>query len=165
MRIARMVEQDADLIDEWSEYIEERVRVMLYEATTWARVVALAPEIARRLYMTGEEIAAFLRIVDVTGADSPRHLPCNRERYAFGRSVDALGLSRRIQSRLEIAEITTVAEVLTYSARDLRASLWRVGAKTVSEIEKAVQALGLALAEGDRRDKEARVQRARRELP
>lgn len=165
MRVARMVEQDADLIDEWSEYIEERVRVMLYDPTTWARVVALAPEIARRLYLPGEEIAAFLRIVDVTGADSPRHLPWNRERYAFGRGLDALGLSRRIQGRLAIAEITTVAELLTYSAWDLKGSLWRVGAKTVSEIEKAVQALGLALAEGYRRDKEARVQRARLELP
>jgi len=165
MSICRMVEEDTAVIDEWSEYIEERVRVMLSRPATWARVIALAPEIARRLYFPGEEVAAFLTNVDMTGAAFPKAPSGSHEQYAFARSIDALDLSHRASSLLAIAEIETVAELLLYSARDLRRMIPRAGAKSVGEIEGAVRALGLTLAEGERRARETLVQRARRELP
>jgi hypothetical protein len=156
------LEDDVALIDEWSDYIEERVRVMLYKPATWARVVALAPEIARRLFLPGSEIAAFLDAVDVTGAVSPHRRPWKRAEYAFGRDVESLPLSNRARGALNRAEIDTVAELLTYSSWDLR-MVWRTGAKTIAEIEAALASLGLHLAEERRGDREARVQRARRE--
>ena len=155
---------DTDVIDAWSAYIEERVRVMLYRPTTWARVIALAAEIARRLYLTGEEIGAFLRCVDVTDAVSPKDVPWNRERYPIGRSVDVLQLGTRARGALASADVHAIAELLTYSAMDLRGMIWRVGTKTLAEIAGAVGALGLRLAGETRYERELLVERARREL-
>lgn len=165
LRTCLKVESDIALIDEWSEYAEERVRVMLYRPTTWARVIALSSEIARKLYLTGDEIGAFLRCVDVTDAVSPKDRPWKREQYPIGRTTEVLSLSSRARRALDNADITTIAELLTYSAMDLRGTISSVGPKTVAEIEEAVRALGLHLAEGRRHSRELLVDRARRELP
>jgi hypothetical protein len=156
MDACRTVEEHAAVIDVWSDYIEERVRVMLYQPPTWSRVIALAPEIARRLYLTGDEIAAFLTRVDVSDAVSPRHGPWTRERYAIGRGIDALQLSNRARSCLERSDIESVAHLVSYSAKDVRGRVWRAGAKTVSEIEAAMHAIGLTLAEESLFDRERR---------
>ncbi|MEO8379054.1 MAG: hypothetical protein ABI779_05275, partial [Acidobacteriota bacterium] len=103
----RRVEDATAVIDAWSEYIEERVRVMLSAPGTWSRVLALAPEIARRLSLTGHQIAAFLEHVDVAGAVAPHDTPWNRDRYAIGRGIDALGLSNRSRTCLERSQIGT----------------------------------------------------------
>ncbi len=162
MNVCRTVEEDTAVIDAWSDYIEERVRVMLCQTATWGRVIALAPEIARRLYLTGEEIAAFLAHVDVSGADSPRHDLWTREHYAIGRGVDALQLSNRARSCLERSGIESIAQLVTYSAEDVRRFIWRAGAKTAGEIETAMRTLGLTLAEEPLLDRQFRVDRGRR---
>lgn len=162
MNACRTVEEDTTVIDAWSDYTEERVRVMLYQPSTWARVIALAPEIARRLYLTGDEIAAFLARVDVSGVISPRHSPWRREHYAIGRGIDALHLSNRARSCLERSEIDSIAQLVSYSAADVRGRVWRAGAKTASEIEAAMRTIGLTLAAEGLVDRELRVDRARR---
>jgi hypothetical protein len=162
MDACRRVEEHAAVIDAWSDYIEERVRVMLYQPSTWGRIIALAPEIARRLVLTGDEIAAFLTRVDVSGAVSPRHSPWNREHYAIGRGIDALQLSNRARSCLERSDIESIAHLVSYSAEDVRGRIWRAGAKTAREIEAAMRAIGLTLAEESLWDRELRVDRARR---
>lgn len=162
MDACRTVEGDAAVIDAWSGYIEERVRVMLYQPSTWGRIIALAPEIARRLYLTGDEIAGFLTRVDVSGAVSPRHGPWTREHYAIGRGIDALQLSNRARSCLERSEVESVAQLVSYSADDVRGRIRRAGAKTAGEIEAAMCAIGLTLAEESLWERELRVDRARR---
>lgn len=163
MDACRTVEEDTAVIDAWSDYAEERVRVMLYQPSTWARVIALAPEIARRLYLTGDEIAAFLARVDVSGAVSPRHNPWRRDQYAIGRGIDALPLSNRARTCLERSDIDSIAQLVGYSADDVRGRIWRAGPKTTSEIEGAMHTIGLTLAEEGLFDRERRVERARRE--
>jgi len=163
MDTAQMVEDDVDLIDAWSDYIEERVRVMLCRPETWHRVIALAPEIARRLYLRGEDIASFLDHLDVGQAVSPQERGLNRAEYAFGKAIDVLALSNRTRGCLDRAEIATIAELLTRSAADLRGEVWHAGAKTVAEVEAALAMLGLRLAEEPRFEREWRVQQARRE--
>jgi hypothetical protein len=152
-------EDDVDLIDKWSDYIEERVRVMLYQPATWARVMALAPQIARRLYLPGADIEAFLALVDVTDAVSPRDRAWKRTEYAFGQGIGVLDLSSFARAALARARITTIARLLTYSKSDLLA-MWRTGRKTAGEIEDAVRAHGFRLADGVLSDRERRVQRA-----
>jgi hypothetical protein len=160
---AKMVEDDVNLIDAWSDYIEERVRVMLCRPATWQRVIAFAPEIARRLYLRGDEVAAFLAHVDVAQAVSPRERRWNRAAYAFGKGIDALSLSARTRGCLDRAGIATIAELLTYSASDLRSTVWNAGPKTVAEVEAELATLGLRLAEERRIDREMRVERTQRE--
>jgi hypothetical protein len=100
--------------------IEERVRVMLYQPATWARLIALAPEIARRLYRSGAEIEAFLAFVDVTRAVSPKGRAWTRTEYTLGQEIGVLDVSCRARGALAHAEIATMAQLLTYSGRDVR---------------------------------------------
>lgn len=159
---ARTIEDDVGLIDAWSDYLEERVRVMLCQPATWHRVIALAPEIARRLYLSGDDIGAFLERVDVAEAVSPRERRWHREEYAFGKAVDALPVSPRTRRCLDGAEIVTIAELLTYSASDLRGAV-DAGPKTVADVETAVATFGLRLANEQRIDREMWVEQALRE--
>jgi hypothetical protein len=155
-------EHDVDLIDEWSDYIEERVRVMLYRPATWARVIALAQEIARRLYLSGADIDTFLAFVNVTNAVSPKSRAWKRTEYDFGQDIGVLDLSPRARGALARAEITTIAHLLTYSGRDIR-GIPRAGEKTAGEIEEAVRTSGLTLGDEPLWERELRVQRARAE--
>lgn len=66
------VETDLHLIDEWSDYAEERARTLLELPQTWRRVEALAVELARRPVLHGEEIEAFLTGVRVPRAPNAR---------------------------------------------------------------------------------------------
>jgi hypothetical protein len=69
---ALQVETDLRLIDEWSDYAEERARTLLELPQTWRRVEALAVELARRPVLHGDEIEAFLAGVRVTRAPNAR---------------------------------------------------------------------------------------------
>jgi Bacterial RNA polymerase, alpha chain C terminal domain len=164
MDAGKTVEDDTALIDAWSEYIEERVRVMLCQPATWARVIALAPEIARHLYLPGRQIASFLLSVDVSGAVSPKDVQrWKRDVYPLGQPIQVLQLSNRTRSCLERSEIETLAELISYSPWDLRWSMSRAGDKTVAELTEAVRRVGLELAADRRTDREERVRRARLE--
>ena len=69
---ALQVETDLRLIDEWSEYAEERARALIELPQTWRRVEALAVELARRPVLHGEEIDAFLAGLCVPRATNAR---------------------------------------------------------------------------------------------
>jgi hypothetical protein len=69
---ALQVETDLKLIDEWSDYAEERARALIELPQTWRRVEALAVELAQRPVLHGEEIDAFLSGVRVSRAPNAR---------------------------------------------------------------------------------------------
>jgi hypothetical protein len=69
---ALQVETDLRLIDEWSDYAEERARALIELPQTWRRVEALAVELARHPVLHGEEIDAFLAGVRVPRAPNAR---------------------------------------------------------------------------------------------
>lgn len=72
-------ETDLRLIDEWSDYAEERARTLLELPQTWRRVEALAVELARRPVLHGGEIEAFLAGVRVPRARNARLVYRRRE--------------------------------------------------------------------------------------
>jgi hypothetical protein len=69
---AMHVETDHRLIDEWSDYAEERARALIELPQTWRRVEALAVELSRRPVLHGDEIDTFLAGVRVPRAPNPR---------------------------------------------------------------------------------------------
>ena len=75
-RIAEMLESDFPLIDAWSTYIEDRARSMIEQPATWARIQALALDLARRAgtdgttELDGEAIDRFLMQVRVPATDA-----------------------------------------------------------------------------------------------
>jgi hypothetical protein len=69
---ALQVETDLRLIDEWSDYAEERARALLELPQTWRRVEALAVELARHPVLHGAEVDAFLAGVRVPRAPNAR---------------------------------------------------------------------------------------------
>lgn len=69
---ALQVETDLRLIDEWSDYAEERARALMELPQTWRRVEALAVELVRRPVLHGEEIDAFLAGLRVPRAPNAR---------------------------------------------------------------------------------------------
>ena len=69
---ALQVETDLRLIDEWSDYAEERARALMELPQTWRRVEALAVELVRHPVLHGEEIDAFLADVCVARAPNAR---------------------------------------------------------------------------------------------
>jgi hypothetical protein len=72
LAIALQVETDPRLIDEWSDYAEERARALMELPQTWRRVETLAVELARRPVLHGEEVDAFLAAVRVPRTQSAR---------------------------------------------------------------------------------------------
>lgn len=76
---ALQAETDLRLIDEWSDYAEERARTLLELPQTWRRVEALAVELARRPVLHGGEIEAFLAGVRIPRARDARLVYRRRE--------------------------------------------------------------------------------------
>jgi hypothetical protein len=85
------VETDLRLIDEWSDYAEERARALIELPQTWRRVEALAVELARRPVLHGEEVEAFLAGVRVPRAPNARLAYRKREakeRYCLSHDAE-----------------------------------------------------------------------------
>jgi hypothetical protein len=97
---ALQVETDLRLIDEWSDYAEERARALLELPQTWRRVEALAVELAWRPMLHGEEIEAFLAGVRVPRAPNARLAYRRREakeRYCLSHdAVERAPMERAI---------------------------------------------------------------------
>jgi hypothetical protein len=157
MRTCQQIESDLDCIDAWSNYIEERVRVMVQRPATWRSILALAEEIRRRPVMTGVEISAFLRrirfnevpptqrfpsvvITSRTAATSPA--PDDDPR----RVDDVLTLSTRARSCLRRGGIETVGALLRLSAWRL-SGIRALGKITLAEIEAELAQHGFTLQE------------------
>ena len=75
LRIAARLERDEALINTWSAYIANRARTMIEQPATWARIRALAIELARRsgadgvTEIDGAAIDAFLTNLRVPRTD------------------------------------------------------------------------------------------------
>jgi hypothetical protein len=101
---ALQVETDLRLIDEWSDYAEERARTLLELPQTWRRVEALAVELARRPVLHGDEIEAFL--VGVRVAREPNARLAYRRREAKERYCLSHDQRDRTPVERAIAEAT-----------------------------------------------------------
>ena len=89
-RIAEQIEEDRAVIDAWSAYIEDRARATIEQPATWARILALAIELARRsdedgtTEVDGATVDDFLATVRVPKADP---FLAYRRREATGKLV------------------------------------------------------------------------------
>lgn len=157
MRTCQRIESDIACIDAWSNYIEERVRVMVQRPATWRSILALGEELRRRPVMSGAEVSAFLRRIRFNEVPPTRRCQCvfraDQKAAAATRSdsdprrvVDVLTLSARARSCLRRGGIETMGALLRLSAWRL-SGIRALGKITLAEIEAELARHGLTLPE------------------
>jgi DNA-directed RNA polymerase subunit alpha len=130
------------------ETSRERLTLEVWTDGTIIPVEAVSQSAAMLVEMLGP-VVNYSRVVQ-TGATEEQTQPAVQDER-FAMSIDELDLSVRTLNALRRADITTLGELLTKEERDLMA-LRNFGQKSKQEIVDKLSAMGLSLADKDKKD-------------